>query len=138
MGRGLRHALLRFAAGAWFLVALSYIPWVWSISGMAYHRADFTVDRWTLATPFLTVLVVPIGALAIWLTRDTLGAILIAVVAANEFLWQVVGCRMIVVREPMPFSVFLSLLSVLSLVVVGAIGFSYLTTASNADSGPRA
>ena len=112
--RSSARAASSFIAATWLLVALSYLPWTFAIGGRAMHGASFTVDKWTLVTPFVIVLCAPVAAVLVWRWHALAGSTLFALVATNWVLWEWLGAGFIGVRDGSWPALFLFLLSLLS------------------------
>ncbi len=109
---------LRCVAAMWLLLAVTYIPWMVGIVSMARHGAQFSVGLWTLATPFVIVLVAPISALLVFRKRTVSGGVLLAVVATDRILYEGVSQRFLSLREGYPFSLLQLLLGAVTVAVV--------------------
>ena len=78
---------VRLVSIGWLVLAAYYVPWTYAIARMAASGTHFTVDPWTLATPFVILGIGSVGALAAWRTRDLVGRVLLLFVASNWLLW---------------------------------------------------
>jgi O-antigen ligase len=82
---------VRLIGVGWLIVAAYYAPWTYVIGRKIVAGAVFTVDAWTMATPFVILCIAPIGALATWRKEDFVGRALLALVALNWLLWAVIS-----------------------------------------------
>ncbi len=78
---------VRLITLGWLIVAAYYLPWTYVMGRKILSGTGFTVDRWTIATPFVILVVAPSAAVALWCKRDVIGRSLLVVVAINWLLW---------------------------------------------------
>jgi len=82
---------VRLIGVAWLIVAAYYVPWAVAIGRMILAGTQFTVDVWTLVTPFVILVLAPVATLLAWRKRDLAGRILLIAVAINWLLWAILS-----------------------------------------------
>lgn len=114
---------VRLIGIAWLIVAASYLRWAVAIGRMIFSRTQFTVDAWTLATPFVILVLAPVGAFLAWRKKDLLGRMLLIVVSINWLLWAVLGAD--VFRDFLWVPRLLKMILILSLSTLTVVALEY-------------
>ena len=79
----------------WLCVAVFYLRWAAIIVRGVVSTPGFVVAPWTVATPFATLILGPVGAVLASRKGDVLGRALLCVTAANWLLWAVLDAAIL-------------------------------------------
>jgi hypothetical protein len=115
-----RSIVLVALAAAWLFAAAQWVPWTLQIVTAARHGREFTVDWWTLLNPFLTVGLVPLSVVFLWRGNQAVAALLLTIPAASWLLYEILVQELFLFDEPVPRIVAVFVLSVTTVLVVGA------------------
>jgi hypothetical protein len=121
-----RSPVLLVVGVVWLPLVVNFVPWTYHIARQAIRGTQFTVDPWTLANPFLTVILVPTSLVVAWCRHGGVAAVLLVIPAAGWVLHQVFIQRLYLLQEPTPVLVRIQLLSLGTLLIIGAYAWRTL------------
>jgi len=116
-----KRSLVLLAVGmTWLPVVANFVPWTYYIARRTIQGTHFTVDGWTLANPFLTVIMIPTGLALAACRRSGLAAVFLVIPAGGWTLHEVFMQHLFLLQEPNPKLVGIQILSASTLLLVGA------------------